>query len=165
MTLFRSPPRLSLGALIAAILVVAAPLNEARAAAAVAKPPLAAAQNQRPGAFFEAQRKEIQNANSVVGDDFIARWFGPETLKETKSPMLEGADDNGPYSIEFVKEGAAWKKVKAPLGAPAPGSSAGSAQSASNSPSPAGFSRASQSARLAPGVLIQPPKVAGAQAR
>lgn len=143
-------------ALIAALALLASSAP-ALAATPVAKAPLAAAQISRPAAFFEAQRSAVENANSTVGADFIERWFGDQALQEAKSPMIEGVDESGPFAIEFVKEGAAWKKVKS---RPASERSPARALPRASAPVPAaqGFSPASQSARLAPGVVIQAPK-------
>lgn len=80
--------------------------------------PRAKAQHARPNDFVRAQAEAVRSAGLVVGDDFIAQWFGARAGLQPSTPITEIQAPEGFSTAWFERDGGAWRKKTALVGAP-----------------------------------------------
>lgn len=72
--------------------------------------PRAKAQHARANDFVRAQAEAVRSAGSVVGDDFVAQWFGVRATGLPSTPITEIQAPEGFSTAWFERDGAAWRK-------------------------------------------------------
>lgn len=79
--------------------------------------PRAKAQHARPNDFVRAQAEAVRSAGAVVGDDFVSQWFGARAATQPSTPITEIQAPEGFSTAWFERDGGAWRKKTALIGA------------------------------------------------